>query len=40
MTKQRGETDLLIFVLLLFVLFWGDPDVWDALQVWAKATGK
>ena len=36
---QRGDSDFLVFVLLLFVLFWGEPDVWDALQHWAMMTG-
>jgi hypothetical protein len=33
--KQRGDTDLFCFLLLCFVLFWGDPDLWDAIQKWS-----
>jgi hypothetical protein len=33
---QRGDLDVTLCVLLLFVLFWGTPDVWDGLQAWAK----
>lgn len=40
MRRQKGDSDVLILVLLLFVLFWGEPDVWDALQAWAKNTPK
>jgi hypothetical protein len=40
-TRQRGDGDgVLVAIILLFVLFWGEPDVWDALQKWAKASGQ
>jgi hypothetical protein len=41
MTKQKGDSSFEVMVLifmLLAVLFYGEPDVWDALQHWAKQT--
>lgn len=33
---QRGDGDgLFIFVLACVLLFWGEPDVWDAIMKWA-----
>jgi hypothetical protein len=40
-TVQRGDSDLwtlCILVTLMFLLFSGEPTVWDAIRHWAKAT--